>query len=207
MDAVDEALVVRIGMDRRHHAADDAEFPGEDLGDRRQAVRRARAVGNDAVLFRIVRFFIDAHDDRLIRILARCRDDDPLCAAGQVLRRRFAVFELTRRFDDDVDAQFLPGNIGRIRVVRDGDAAAVDNQLALCFIIGYIVIPATVDGVEFQEIRHDGTYGTIIDSCDFNFRLQQGRTERAAANPAKTADTYFYCHVFFLLADNRGSCA
>jgi hypothetical protein len=79
-------------------------------------------------------------------------------------------------------------------VIGHGNAASVNNQFTRSFIIRNIVIPRAMDGIEFQKVRHDRPYGTIIDSRDFNFRLQQGRAECAPANSAKATDTYFYCH-------------
>ena len=47
---VEDGLVVRVRVDRRHQAVLDAEVVEQDLGDRREAVRRARAVRDDVVL-------------------------------------------------------------------------------------------------------------------------------------------------------------
>ena len=61
---VEQVLVVRVGVDRRHPALDDAELLVEDLGDRREAVGRARRVGDDVVLRRVVLLVVDADDER-----------------------------------------------------------------------------------------------------------------------------------------------
>ena len=49
MRQVEEVLVVGVGVDRRHQPLLDAERVVEHLGDRRQAVGRARGVGDDVV--------------------------------------------------------------------------------------------------------------------------------------------------------------
>ena len=51
---VEDRLVVRVRVDRRHQAALDAEVVEQDLGDRREAVGRARAARDDRVLGRVV---------------------------------------------------------------------------------------------------------------------------------------------------------
>ena len=51
---VEDGLVVRVRVDRRHQAVLDAEVVEQDLGDGREAVRRARAVRDDVVLRRVV---------------------------------------------------------------------------------------------------------------------------------------------------------
>ena len=135
MYAIDEKLIVRIGMNRRHHTTDDTEFAGQHFGYRSQAVRRTRTVRNNTVFFRIVRFFIDTHDDGRIRIFARRRNDDAFGTACQMFGCRFAVFEFTCRFDYYIYTQFFPGNISRIRMIGHGNAAPVNNQFTRSFIV------------------------------------------------------------------------
>src|SRR6188768_1887651 len=48
---VGQALVVRVRVDRRHQAVDDADLVVEHLRERRKAVRGARRVRDDRVLF------------------------------------------------------------------------------------------------------------------------------------------------------------
>src|SRR5487761_2345491 len=59
-----QVLVLRVRVDRRHEALDDAEAVVESLRHRRKAVRRAGGVGDDVVDRRIVLVVVDAHDDR-----------------------------------------------------------------------------------------------------------------------------------------------
>ena len=59
-----EVLVGRVGVDRRHQAVLDADRVVDDLGRRREAVRRARRVGDDVVLVGVVLVEVDPEDDR-----------------------------------------------------------------------------------------------------------------------------------------------
>src|ERR671915_101820 len=58
-----KVLIGRVGVDRRHQAALDAERVVEDLRHRREAVGGAGRVGNDRVPGRVVVAVIDPEDD------------------------------------------------------------------------------------------------------------------------------------------------
>ena len=49
-----QVLVLRVGVDRRHQALDDAELVVDRLGHRAEAVGRAGGVGDDRVRRRVV---------------------------------------------------------------------------------------------------------------------------------------------------------
>ena len=65
---VEDLLVVRVRVDRRHEAVLDPEVVVEHLRHRRDAVRRARRVGDDVVLLLVVRVVVDAEDDRHVGV-------------------------------------------------------------------------------------------------------------------------------------------
>src|SRR5660397_128060 len=60
---VEDLLVVRVGVDRRHQAALDPEVVEQHLGDRGEAVRGAGGVGKDEMLRRVERLLVHAHDE------------------------------------------------------------------------------------------------------------------------------------------------
>jgi hypothetical protein len=80
-------------MHRRHPPFADAEALMDHLGERRQAIGRARGVRDDVVLGRSVSVIVDAQDDREVWSLGRRRDDDFLRAGRQMLRRTIAIGE------------------------------------------------------------------------------------------------------------------
>ena len=112
-----QALVGRVGVDRRHQAVLDADGLVGDLRERREAVRRARRVGDDVVLVGVVLVEVDAEADRDVLALGRRGDDDLLRAAVEVLGGVLAVGEEAGRLDDDVDAEVAPRQLapGRAR--------------------------------------------------------------------------------------------
>ena len=70
MDLIEDLLVVGVGVDCGHQPALDAQRVVEHLGDRREAIGRARGVRDDAVLGREL-VVVDAEDDRQVDALGR----------------------------------------------------------------------------------------------------------------------------------------
>ena len=63
VDLVGDALVVGVGVNRRHHALHDAEILVEQHGHRRQAIGRAAGVGDALGPRRFSLLVVDAQDD------------------------------------------------------------------------------------------------------------------------------------------------
>ena len=72
MGQVEDALVVGIGMNRRHQAVTDAKILQDDFCHWRQTIGRTGRVGDDLVLVRIVVCFVHTEDDGQVGILRRC---------------------------------------------------------------------------------------------------------------------------------------
>ena len=87
MHPVERWLVARIGVNRGHIAAFDADCVVEHFCDRGQAVGRARRVRDDQIV-RPERVVIDAINDGLVRICARRRNQYAL-GAGFKMGGRF----------------------------------------------------------------------------------------------------------------------
>jgi hypothetical protein len=68
-----QALVGRVGVDRRHQAVLDPDGLVDDLGERRQAVRGARRVGDDVVLLAVVLVEVHPEDHGDVLALGRAR--------------------------------------------------------------------------------------------------------------------------------------
>jgi hypothetical protein len=101
-------------VDRVHEALLDPERVVQDLGEGGQAVGRAAGVADDVVLGRIVLVGVDAEDDGDVLILRRGADQDLLGTGGDVGLGLLGVGEDAGGLDDDVDAEVLPGQGGRI---------------------------------------------------------------------------------------------
>jgi hypothetical protein len=99
-----------------------------DLGERREAVRRARRVRDDVVLLGVVLVEVDAQADRDVLALGRRGDDDLLRAAVEVLGGVLAVGEATGRLDDHVDAEVAPRQVRRVRLGEHLQLVAVDDE-------------------------------------------------------------------------------
>ena len=124
-----QALVGRVGVDRRHQAALDADRVVQHLGERREAVRRARRVGDHVVAVGVVGVVeVDAEHDGRVRLGRRRGDDDLLGAGLEVLGGVRALGEEAGRLDHDVDAEVAPRQRGRVALLERPDLAAVDHE-------------------------------------------------------------------------------
>ena len=192
MAVVQAALVRGEGVNRRHQAVHDAEILMDDFDDRRQAVRRTGCVGNDVVNRRIIDRLVHAHDDRGRRILRR-RGNDHLLRA--ILQMNFAVLhgiELAGRFDNNVHAEFPPGQVGRIAVAKDFDWLAVHHhEIAAGF---DFMVQLPVDRVIFEEMRRRLRIGGAVDSDDLHLFVLQRRPQAHPADSSKAVDSDFRYH-------------
>ncbi len=128
--AVEQVLVGRVRMDRGHQPVADADRLVQDLGDWRQAVRRARRVRDDVVALGVVCVVVDAqHDVRVGGLVAlRGRREDHLgCAGLEVLDGFGARAEASRGLDHHVDVVLLPRQFGRI-AMRSGDDRVIAHH-------------------------------------------------------------------------------
>ena len=121
---IEQLLVVRVGVNRRHLRRADAEFFVDDFGDRREAVGRAGGVRDDVVLRGVVRVFVDAEHDGDVFVLGGRGDDDLFDRAAQVLACVFGFGEMARGFDDDFRADRFPVNRRRVFLGEDAKLVA-----------------------------------------------------------------------------------
>lgn len=113
-------------MDRGHEALLDPEVVVDDLGQRRQAVGRARGVRHDRHVAAQARA-VDA-DDEHGGVRRRRRDHHALCAALQVLGRALDRGEDPRGLDDELGAEVAPRDRRRVPLGRHRDLGAVDDK-------------------------------------------------------------------------------
>ncbi len=211
MRAVLQVLILGVGVDRRHQALDDAELVVEHLGQRAEAVRGARRVGDD-VLAAVVLVVVDADDDGDVRVGGRRGDDDLLRARIQVPLGLGGVGEDARGLDDDVDAEIAPWQFGRtgldlerldLGVADDDDVVALEAD---------VVGQSAEDGVELQQMRECRVVREVVDRDDLDVGVVAERLlrvqgpEEVASDSAEAVDAYpnRHCHRSLMLIDYLG---
>ena len=111
---IEEVLIVRVGVHRHHPRLLDAEGFMEHLGERCDAIGRARRVRDDVVFRRVVLVIVHAHHHGDVGTGGRRGDDHLARARGEVLGGVFALGELAGALEHDVDAEIFPGQLRRI---------------------------------------------------------------------------------------------
>ena len=131
MGQVEDPLVVRVGVDRRHHPLLDAERLVDDHDRRGEAVRRAGGVGDDVVLLRLVALVVDPHHDRQVLLLGGGGDDHLLRAGLEVGGGLRTGQEQTGALDHDIDPLVVPGDGRGIAKGQALDRFPVDDETVL----------------------------------------------------------------------------
>ena len=188
MREVEDALIVGVGVDRRHHAALNAECVVKNLGHGCQAVGRAGGIGQDVLGRRVVGRLIDAHDDRDVLVLGRGGDDHLARASLQVRPRLGGVSEVPRGLDDDGDAHGSPGQRGRVLLGEDANSATTHDELAVAVL--HREREPTEDAVVLQQVRQRGRVGQVVDADHIDV-LHSGGDQRpveVAADASEAVD-------------------
>ena len=181
-------------MDRGHEAALDAEGVVENLGDGREAVRRAGSVGDD-VLTGVGRV-VDAVDEHRGRVLGRSGHDDLLGTGGDVSASLLIGEEETRGLDDDLGADVAPGESGGILLGRETDLLAVNDEIRA--LDGDLVLEDAVDGVVLEHVREVIGIEEVVDADDLDVvrEVLDRSAEDHATNAAEAVDTNLDSHFF-----------
>ena len=184
-----QVLVCRVRVHRGHQATLDAKVLHEHLGERREAVCRARGVRDDGVLGRVVGALVDAKHERCDVVASgRSRDDDLLGARGDVHVRILRLGEAARRFDDDIHAQFAPRQLGRVALFEHDDRLTVDNNLVAVELDRGVETPG--NAVVLEQVRKRSVVGEVVDSDDLEVAsLSESRSEEVTANATEAVDT------------------
>ncbi len=181
-------------VDGGHETALDAELVVEDLGDRSKAVRGAGSVGHD--LDAGVGLMVDTIDEHRGGVLGRSGHDDFLCA-GLDVHAGFGVFEEeTGGFDNDVGADFVPLELGRILFRGEADLLAVDDHVVAVDLD--VMLEDSVDGVVFQHVREIIRIEKVVDSDNFDVlgEVFHCSAENHASDSSESVDSYFNSHFF-----------
>ena len=146
--AVDSLLSRSVRVDRGHETLDDGVLVVDDLGQRSQAVGRARGVGDD-LDGRVVRLVVDAHDEHG-GVGGWRGDDDLLGAALQVALGLVGGSEDTGRLDDVVGLGLTPWDGGWVTLLVEANLLAVDGQVVAAD--RDLALEAAVCGVILQHV-------------------------------------------------------
>ena len=167
----------------------------QDLGQRAEAVRGARGVGDD-VLAAVVLVVVDADHDGDVRVGGRRGDDDLLGAGVQVPLGLGGVGEDAGGLDDDVDAQIAPRKFGRTGLDLERlDLGVADDDGVVAFEADVVGQPAQ-DRVELQQVRQRGVVGQVVDRDDLDVGVVAERLlrvqgpEEVASDSAEAVNAY-----------------
>ena len=188
MDLVGHALVVGVGVDRRHQALLDAEGVVEDLGERGEAVGGAGGVGDDLEVL-VDDLVVHAQDDRGVQlVLGRGAQDDAPGAGVDVLLELLLAGEEAGGLQGDLAAEGLPRQVGRVLLGGDRDLLAVDDE----GLVGGLdrAVELLVDAVVLQQVGQVLGIGQVVDRDDLELlRLLGQDAEDEAADAAEAIDT------------------
>ncbi len=196
-------------MNGCHQAFIDSEaFFQQHVHQRREAVGRATCIGENMMLGRVILVVVDTHHDRQVLVLAGGGDNHFPGTGLDMAFGFFLVAEQPRRFDDNVDTEFLPRQCRR--AVLDGqalDPLAVDDQGIVAF-VGDRTGKATLDRVVLGEVREVIGGDKVIDRHHVDLVAEQAlitnRTKHQPTNPPKSINTNFNCHDWKFLFGYRG---
>ena len=189
---VEQLLVVRVRVNRRHPALPDAELLMDDLRERRQAVRRARRVRDDLVRGRIVLFVVDAENERDVRPLGRRRDHDLLGARGEMLGGGAAVGEEPGRLEDDVDAERPSRQLGRVPLRQHFELVAVDRDAVLPGLDACLEVPE--HRIVLEQMRERVRAGEVVHRDEVDVLVAERGPHDVPADAAEPVDSDPYRH-------------
>jgi hypothetical protein len=195
---IEGGLIAGISVDRGHEAGLDADGVVQHFCDWREAVGGAGAVrDNQVILGQLV--VIDAEHDGRIRAVGRRRYQHALGASGEMGRGLGLGAEDAGAFQRDVDAEFLPGQLGRIALGGDPDLAVADADRVA--IDRHGAGEAAMHRIEAQEMGVGLDRAEIVDADHLDIvaaGLGNG-AQHIAANAAKSVDRDPDCHLLSLL--------
>jgi hypothetical protein len=159
------------------------------LGHRRQAVGRARRVGDDVVRGGLVDLEVDAAAQRDVGVLGRGADQHLLGAAGEVLARAGLVDELAGALEHDVDAVLLPRDLGRVLDGRDDHLVAVDDERVVLDRHGAGEL--AVHRVVLEQVPERLDVGEVVDEDEIEaVGCVRQAADEAAPDASEAVDAY-----------------
>mmetsp|Transcript_11865 Transcript_11865/g.31436 ORF Transcript_11865/g.31436 Transcript_11865/m.31436 type:complete len:429 (+) Transcript_11865:82-1368(+) len=199
---VEDALVARVRVRGRHRSLDDSELRVEHLDERREAVGRARGVGDDGSLRVEFVLGVDANDVRGdVVTLRRGGDEHLLGASLDVLARALGVKEHARSLNDEVDVHVLPRQLRRVAVGHNLDLISINRERLVVDDLDFRV-ERSEERVVLEQVHSRLDTARLVDSHDLEVRVVTARVQAAhevASNAAEAVDRDAELH--------RGVCA
>ena len=186
MGQIEQLLIVRVRVHRRHPAATEPETVVQHLGHRGEAVRRARRVGDDAVHRGVVAVVVDAEHQRQVRALRGRGDDDPLGAGCEVLAGVGPLREQPRGLDDHVHAEVGPGQRAGITLRQHVERAPADLQPVAFH--GDRFGKVAEDRIVLQQVGQRVGARDVVDRRELDIAVAERRPQHVAADAAKPVD-------------------
>jgi len=193
--SVDRLLGGGVAMDGGHETFFDAKAFGEkDMNDGCQAIGGAAGIGDDVMVGGEIFLVIHAHDHGDIFVFSRGGNDDFFGAGGDVSAGFGGFGEEASGFDDDIDAEFFPGEGGG--AFLDGEATdfvAIDHEEIIFGEIGVgffavdLFFGAALGGVVFDQIREVISGDEVIDRDHFDFCAEKALVADCPKNEATDA--------------------
>ena len=204
MRQVEQLLVVRVRVDRRHPAAAQAEALVQHLGHRGQAVGGARGVGDDPVPRRVVLVVVDAEHQGQVGTLGRGADDHGLRARGEVLRGVVPLREQAGRLHHDVHAEVAPGKGRRVALGQHLEVARAHPQPAA--FDRHLVGQVAEHRVVLEQVGQRLRIRDVVDRDELDILLAalQGGPHDVAADPSEPVDPHLDGHCS---CPPRGACS
>ena len=172
----------------RHQTFDDAELIVDDLGQRSQAVGRARCVRYD--ILACVGIGVHAAYEHRGIVFRGGRHNDVFGAGLQVGLRLFAGQEQTGRFNDVFCAYFVPLEVRGIFLCGYADLVSVNHQLVALYLDR--TVETTVYRVVFEHVGHIIDRNEVVDAYYFDsVCVGAGSPEYQPADATETVDTNF----------------
>ena len=190
---VEDHLVLGVGMHGGHEAGLDTERVAEHLGDRSQAVGRARRVRDDVVLGGVVRRVVDAHADGDVLVLRRSGDHHLPGSRVDVALCPHRVAEEPRRLDDDVDAEIPPGKPLRVSLGEHLDDLPVHRDAVS--IGSNRSGESTEHAVVLEQVGQHLGGRDVVDGDDLEIGgALSGGTQHVAPDAAEAVDANSHSH-------------
>jgi hypothetical protein len=146
------------------------------------------------VFRRIILRLIDAEDDRDVFTFGRCRDDDLLRAAVDVLARGVGVGEVSGGLENDVDAEVFPRERRRVLLGEYSDFVAVDGDRAVSSLD--VALVRAVNRIVFEQVRERVRMSQVIhgDELDVGDTLLLRGAKHLPTDSSKSVDTNANSH-------------
>ena len=142
---------------------------------------------------------VDAVDEHRGRVLGRSGHDDLLRTGLDVHTGLLVREEETRGLDDDLGADFVPLELGRILLGGEADLLAVDDHGRTLDLD--VVLEGAVHRVVLEHIRQIVGIEEVVDADDIDvIEVLNRRAENHAADTAEAVDANLDCHFLFYLS-------